>query len=104
MLCSLLCSHGSHSSLFDTLLTIWHMENLLHINARCVDQIRVNLTGGSQMLDFGYGQPGSSRHHRIEVARCLAINEVSFCITLECMNEGRSEERRVGKEVKESFT
>ena len=52
----------------------------LHVNAGRDDVVRIDLAGLHQMLDLGDGDLAGGRHHRIEVARGLAVDEIAFGI------------------------
>src|SRR5262245_21717519 len=54
------------------------MHDTLHIDTGGDDVIRIDGTGLDQILDLGDGHLARGRHHRIEVARGLAIDEVAF--------------------------
>ena len=58
------------------------MHDALHENARRVDVVRVDLAGFDEMLDLGDRDPPGGRHHRVEIARGLAIDEVAFAVAL----------------------
>src|SRR5690348_1277681 len=47
------------------------------------------------MFDFGYGYFRGSGHHRVEIARGLAINEIAPPIAFPCFDEGEVSLQRV---------
>ena len=69
------------------------LDQPLHEDARCVDAVRLERAGVDQLLDLGDGVARRGGHHRIEVARRLAIHEVAGAIALP-----RLDEREVGME------
>src|SRR5689334_3584291 len=72
----------AHRALLDALLVIWAVHDALHENSRRVDVVRVDLTGFDEMLDFSDRNLSGGRHHRVEVARGLAIDEIAFAVAL----------------------
>ena len=58
--------------LLDALLGRGIVHDALHEDARRVDLVGIELTGGDQVLDFGHGDPPAGRRHGIEVARGLS--------------------------------
>ncbi len=53
-----------------------------HENAGRMDVVRIDFTGRDEMLDFGDRHLGGGCHHRIKVARGLAVNEVAGSVAL----------------------
>src|SRR5580700_499901 len=102
--CSL-CLHGELISLgsktshlpqrpaLNPLFVIHTLNNPLHVHAGRMHLVRLNLAGFNQLLDFGDSDLRGGRHHGIEVARGLAINQVSPPIALP-----RLDQREVGLE------
>src|SRR3954453_19239642 len=67
---------------FDALLGGTDFDDTFHENARRVDVVWIDLSGGHQMLAFRGRDLCSRRHHRVEVPRGLAIDEVAGGIAL----------------------
>ena len=66
----------------------------LHVNAGRDDVVGVDLARLDQMLDLGDRDLAGRRHHRIEVARRLPVDEIAFGIALPGMHD-----RDVGDEA-----
>ena len=52
-------------------------NNPMHINARQVDQVGVKAAKGDNLLHFGDAYPAAGGGRYIEIAGCLAEDEVS---------------------------
>jgi hypothetical protein len=61
------------------------------VDARCDDVIGIEVARLHQMLDFRHGRLAGRGHHRIEVARGLAVDEVALGVTHPGVND-----RKVG--------
>src|SRR5579862_398125 len=70
----------AHGALLDVLHRIRHMDQALDENARRDDVVGIDLARLDQILDFGHRHLARGRHHRIKIARGLAVNEVAFGI------------------------
>ena len=70
------------------------LDHALHEHAGRVDVIRIDLAGRHQVLDLGDGDLRRRRHHRIEVARGLAIDEIAGGIALPGVND-----REIGEQA-----
>src|ERR1700746_975041 len=95
----LLCSSASitalaHRALLDAFLEGWTVHDPLHENPGCVDMVGVDCASFDQMLDLHYRDPPGCRHHRIEVACRLSVDEITLAIGLPSMND-----REVGDEA-----
>src|SRR5271154_3200073 len=75
-------------ALLDPLQGVWDVNDALNVNARGDDMVAVDLARLDQMLDLGDGEPAGRRHHRIEVARRLSVDEIAFGVALPGMDEG----------------
>ena len=53
------------------------------------DVVGIDLARLDQVLDLGHGDLGRRRHHRVEVARGLAVDEVAFGVALPGMHDGQ---------------
>ena len=73
---------------FDALVGAADFDDALDENAGRVDVVGIDLAGRHQMLDFGDGDLGRGRHHRIEIARGLAIDEIACGIALPGVDDG----------------
>src|SRR6185312_13028557 len=82
-----------HGALLDPLLERVAMHDALHENAGGVDLVWLDLAGIDELLDLHDGDLGGGRHHRVEVARGLAEDEVALAVRLPGMDD-----RQVGEE------
>src|ERR1700719_148284 len=82
------------SALLDALLVRRAAHDAFDKNARRVDVVGVDDSGLDQMLDLCNGDLRGRRHHRIEVARGLPVNEVAFAIGSPSMND-----RKIGDQA-----
>ena len=57
-------------------------------NAGRMDVVGIDLAGRHQMLDFGHRDLGGGRHHRVKIARGLAVDEVAGGIALPGVHDG----------------
>src|SRR5215472_6905203 len=73
----------AHGSLLDPLLVIAAGDHALNEDGRNVDLIRVEVAHVHQLLDFGDGDARSHAHHRREIARRLAEDEIAPLVSLE---------------------
>ena len=69
------------------LLVLLALEDSFDINAGSHDLVGIELTHLHQLLDLGNGDPRRRRHHRIEIARRLAIEEVAPAVALPCLDQ-----------------
>src|SRR5436190_23576443 len=61
-----------------------------------MDAVRIDRAGINELLDLGDGVPRGRRHHRIEIARGLSIDEIADAIAFPRLDEREvSEERRL---------
>src|SRR4029079_7399336 len=72
----------------DPLLANADLDDALHKDTGRVNVVRIELAGGNEMLDLGHCDPGVGVHHRIEIARGLAVNQVAGGISLPGMDDG----------------
>src|SRR5580704_6278375 len=70
----------SDSALLDALLVRRAPHDAFDKNARRVDVVGVDDSGLDQMLDLCNSDLRGRRHHRVEVARGLPVNEGAFAI------------------------
>ena len=73
--------------MFDRFSGVRDMHDALHENARRDDLVGVDLARLDEMLDLGDRHLAGGRHHRIEIPRRLAIDEIAFGIGLPGMDE-----------------
>src|SRR5437762_10057798 len=85
---------GSRRPLLDSLLVILSLQNPLHVDPRRDDRVRVEVAELGQLLDLRNRQARRRRHYGVEVARCLAINQVAPAVALPGFDEGE-----VGREA-----
>src|SRR5262249_22646476 len=62
----------------DALELIGHVYDPLNIDAGRDDVVAINFARLNEMLDLRDRQAAGCRHHRIEVARGLPVNEIAF--------------------------
>ncbi len=65
----------------------------LHENAGRVDVVRIEFARGNKMLDLGDRGLRGGGHHRVEVARGLAIDQVAGGVALPGMHNGKVREQ-----------
>src|ERR1700732_3936524 len=70
----------SDSALLDALLVRRAAHDAFDKNAGRVDVVGVDDAGLDEMLDLCNGDLRGRRHHRVEVARGLPVDEVAFAI------------------------
>src|SRR5438270_4342100 len=80
-------SNLSRGAALDAFLVLGTLENRIHENAGRVHPVRRKLADVHQLFHFGDDVVGGGGHHRIEVARGLAINEVAPAVALPCFDE-----------------
>src|SRR5262252_343861 len=68
--------------LLDRFLEARSGDDALHVDAGRVDAVGLELAGLDQGLDLGDGDASRGRHHRVEVARGLSIDQVAEAIAL----------------------
>src|SRR3989304_689264 len=66
----------AHRAPLDALLVVRPLEDGVHVDARRVDEVRLELADFDQLFHLGNHRVGRRRHHRVEVARRLAVDEV----------------------------
>src|SRR5579872_1177563 len=84
----------AHGALLDALFIGVVMDNALHKDAGRVNLVGVDLTCRDEVLDFGDRDAAGGRHHRVEIARGLAKNEVTLGIRLPGVDD-----RKIGDEA-----
>ena len=72
----------------DPLLAGADVDDALDENAGGMDVVRIDLAGRHQMLDLGDGDLGGGRHHRVKIARGLAVDQVPGGIALPGVDDG----------------
>src|SRR5262249_20696950 len=77
----------AYGALLDVLLGVGDVNDALHKHARGNDVVRVDLAGLEQVLDLGNGDLAGGRHHRVEVARRLPVDEIAFGVALPRMHD-----------------
>src|SRR5690606_26375340 len=85
----------AHGALLDALFVARALDDPLHEDARRMDVIGIELAGLDELLHFRNRDLARGRHHRIEIACCLAIDQVAFGVALPRLHDGeiRSESR-----------
>jgi hypothetical protein len=81
-------------ALLDALLGARDVDDALDVDSGGDDVVGIDLARLDQMLDLGDGEPGRGRHHRIEIARRLAVDEIAFRVARPSVDE-----RDVGEEA-----
>src|SRR5258708_26185177 len=72
----------ANGALLDLLVVRRAAEDALHEHGGRVDEVRIELAHRHQLLDLGDADLRRRRHHRIEVPRRLAIDEVARGVAL----------------------
>ena len=67
---------------------VGHVHDALHENAGREDVVGIDLAGLNEMLDLGDRDLAGRRHHRIEVARGLAVDEIALGVALPGVHDG----------------
>src|SRR5260370_8113714 len=75
-------SNLSGGAALDALFVFWALENSVDEDARRMNLIGVELAEFDELFDFGDDVIGGSGHHRIEVARGLAVDEIAPAVAL----------------------
>src|SRR5271168_5280046 len=83
------CPHFRHRPLLDPLLERYTLKNAFHVDARCMHRIGIEAPGFNQLFDLGNRDLSRGCHHGIEIARSLAIDEVTPCVALPGFDEGK---------------
>src|SRR3569623_1925691 len=78
----------ARGALRDGLLVPRADDDALHVDARGVDVVRIQVTRIDQVLDLGDGHARGRRHHGVEVARRLPIDQVAEAIAFPGFDEG----------------
>src|SRR5258708_31617362 len=79
----------ANGALLDLLVVGRAAEDAIDENARRVDVVGVELADLDQLLDLSDAYLRSRRHHRVEVPRRLAIDEVAGLVALPRLDEGQ---------------
>ena len=64
------------------------LDDALDEDAGRVDVVGIEFAGRNQMLDLGHRDLGGGRHHRVEVARGLAVDQVAGGVALPGVDDG----------------
>src|ERR1051325_3118719 len=72
----------AYGALLDMFYGIGHVNDPLHEHARRDDVVGIDLARLNQDFHFGHRRLGRGRHHRVEIARGLSIDEVALGIAL----------------------
>src|SRR3546814_10659784 len=64
----------AHDALLDALLVSFGEDQPLHEDPGCVHMVGIDRPRGEPFLDFGDRHAARCRHHRIEIARGLAVD------------------------------
>ena len=82
--------HGAlaHRALLDVFHRLGHVHQALDVHAWRYDVVGIDIAGLHEVLDFGHGHLAGSGHHRIEVTRGLAIDEVTLGIAHPGVHDG----------------
>ena len=83
-----LVDRAPRGPLLDQFDVIGHVDDALHIDARGVDIVGVDLARLHQVLDLGDRDLAGGRHHGVKIARGLAKDEIALGIALPCMDQG----------------
>src|SRR5690606_344973 len=88
----------AYCALLDRLHVFLALDDSLHEDARRVNAIRVQLTRLYELLDFGDCHATGGRHHRVEIARRLAVDEIALRVAFPGLHE-RDIRRQSGLEA-----
>src|SRR5258708_38590804 len=72
----------------DALVAGADLDDAFDEKAGRMDVVRIDFAGGNEMLDLGHGDLRRRCHHRIEISRGLAVDEVARGIALPGMHDG----------------
>src|SRR5882757_2880279 len=75
-------------ALLDVLHRVRHMHDAFHIDAGRDDVVGIDRARLDQVLDLRHRHLARGRHHRIEVARGLSIDEVALGIAFPRVHDG----------------
>src|SRR3954452_21053082 len=75
-------------ALLDSFLKVQAVHDALYEDSRRVDVIGIDVAGLDEMLDLGNRHSRRRRHDRVEVARRLAIDEITLGVALPGMDDG----------------
>src|SRR4051812_7468958 len=64
------------------------LHDAVDVNAGRDHQLRVQITRIHKLLDFSDGHACCRRHHLVEVARRLAVDQVAVAVSAKRLNEG----------------
>src|SRR5690242_15661730 len=70
----------AYGALLDVLDGVRHVDDALDVDAGRDDVVGLEFAGAHKVLDLGHRHLAGGRHHRIEVARGLAVHEVAFVV------------------------
>src|SRR5690349_2844464 len=73
--------------LLDPLFVVASLDDALHENPRRVNAVGIERAGLDELFDFSDRMLRCCRHHRIEVARRLSINEIADAIAFPRFDE-----------------
>src|SRR5260370_34522284 len=79
--------HFPNGAPLDALFVLGTLKNGVDENTGRMNLIRVELAELYEFFDFGDNVVGGIRHHGIEVARGLALDEVAPAIAFPCLDE-----------------
>src|SRR3546814_80011 len=78
----------AHDALLDALLVSFGEDQPLHEDPGCVHMVGIDRPRGEQFLDFGDRHAARCRHHRIEIARGLAVDEIALVVAAPRLDDG----------------
>src|SRR5712692_952828 len=88
-----------HHSFLNPLLKQLTLKNALHEHAGRMNHVGIEFSRFDEVLDFRDGNLRGGRHHRIEVARRLAISQVAPLVALPCLDESEVGSQRAFHDV-----
>src|SRR5207302_758386 len=97
---SKLGTRSPHCALLDPLLIQLALKDALHEDAGRMHQVGIELAGFDEVFYLGNRHLGRGRHHGVEVARRLAVNEIARLVALPRLNKGKIRLQRVFHQIK----
>ncbi len=74
---------------FDALLVAGAFDDAVDVDTRGVDQVGIELADLDEFLDLGDGHRAAGGDHRVEVAGCLAVDQVARPVPFPCLDDGQ---------------
>src|ERR1700746_1945909 len=78
----------AHGALLDAFFERCRVYDPVDEDAWRVDAVGLDRSGVDEVFDLGDGDPPGCRHHRIEVSRRLAVDEIAFAVAFPGVDDG----------------